>query len=42
MISPIISHTANITNLFGNWLNRIDKKTKSFIRVGVCVLVWGI
>jgi hypothetical protein len=33
---------SNITNLFGNWLNRIDKKTKERIRVGVCALVWTI
>jgi hypothetical protein len=32
----------NITNLFGNWLNGIDKKTKEQIRVGVCALVWTI
>jgi hypothetical protein len=29
----------NITNLFGDWLNRIDKKTKKLIGVGVCALV---
>jgi hypothetical protein len=32
----------NITNLFGNWLNRIDKKKKERIRVGVYPLVWTI
>jgi hypothetical protein len=32
----------NITNLFGNWLNGIDKKTKERIHVGVCALVWTI
>jgi hypothetical protein len=32
----------NITNLFGNWLNGIDKKTKEQIHVGVCALVWTI
>jgi hypothetical protein len=32
----------NITNLFGNWLNGIDKKTKERIRVGVCALIWTI
>jgi hypothetical protein len=32
----------NITNLFGNWLNGICKKTKEQIRVGVCALVWTI
>jgi hypothetical protein len=31
-----------ITNLFGNWLNGIDKKTKERIHVGVCALVWTI
>jgi hypothetical protein len=33
---------SNITNLFGNLLNGIDKKTKERIRVGVCALVWTI
>jgi hypothetical protein len=37
-----ISPPMNITNLFGNWLNRIDKKTKERIRVQVCPLVWTI
>jgi hypothetical protein len=30
----------NVKNLFGNWLNGIDKATKSRIRVG-CVLCYG-
>jgi hypothetical protein len=29
---------ANIKYLFGEWLNGCDKKTKTRIRVGVCVL----
>jgi hypothetical protein len=29
----------NVTNLFGNWLNGIDKQIKERIRVGVCALV---
>jgi hypothetical protein len=29
----------NITNLFGDWLNRVDKKIKEQIRVGVCAIV---
>jgi hypothetical protein len=33
---------ANVTNMFGNWLNGVDKKTKVRIRVGVCALVWAI
>jgi hypothetical protein len=32
----------NIKKLFGNWLNVIDKKTKTKIRVGVYALVWAI
>jgi hypothetical protein len=32
----------NITNLFGNCLNGIDKKTKERICVGFCALVWTI
>ena len=28
--------------MFGNWLNGIDKATKTCIRVGVCALVWAI
>jgi hypothetical protein len=32
----------NVTNLFGNWLNEIDKKMRDWIRVGVCVLAWEI
>jgi hypothetical protein len=32
----------NITNLFGNWLNEIDKKTKERIHAGVCALFWTI
>jgi hypothetical protein len=37
-IPPLI----NMTNLFGNWLNEIDKKIKEQNRVGVCALVWII
>jgi hypothetical protein len=32
----------NITNLFGNWLNRIDKKTMARILTGVYALLWTI
>jgi hypothetical protein len=32
----------NITYLFGNWLNGIDKKTEEEIRVEVYALVWTI
>jgi hypothetical protein len=37
-----ISPPTNVTNMFGNWLNGIDKKVKSQIRIGVCALVWTI
>jgi len=33
---------ANVTNMFGNWLNGVDQKAKTRIRVGVCALVWEI
>jgi hypothetical protein len=33
---------ANIKNLFGRWLNGIDKKIKERIRVGVCALIWAM
>jgi hypothetical protein len=32
----------NVTNLFGNWLNKINKKIKARISVGVRALVWTI
>jgi hypothetical protein len=32
--------TTNVTNVFSNWLNKIDMKIKARIHVGVCVLVW--
>jgi hypothetical protein len=37
-----ITPPTNITNLFGNWLNGIDKKTRAKIRIGVLALVWSI
>jgi hypothetical protein len=32
----------NITNMLGNWLNRMANKTKARIRISVCALVWAI
>jgi hypothetical protein len=32
----------NIKNLFGKWLNGIDKVVKERIRIGVCALLWAI
>ena len=37
-----ITPPANMTNLFGRWLNGIDKVTKSRIRMGVCAILWAI
>jgi hypothetical protein len=33
---------SNIKNLFGNWLNGIDKNTKARIHVGVYDLLWAM
>jgi hypothetical protein len=32
----------NITNMFGNWLNGVDKHDKARIRIGVSALCWSI
>ena len=32
----------NIKNLFGKWLNGVDKLVKVRIRIGVCALLWAI
>ena len=32
----------SIANLFGSWLNGIDKTTKARIRVGVAAILWAI
>jgi hypothetical protein len=33
---------ANVTNMFGNWLNGVDKRSKEQIRTGICALMWAI
>jgi hypothetical protein len=33
---------SNVTNMFGNWLNRVDKKSTAQIRVETCALVWSL
>jgi hypothetical protein len=30
---------ANVTNMFGNWLNGVQKQIKAQICVGVCALI---
>jgi hypothetical protein len=32
----------NIKNIYGQWLNGIDKKMKERICVGVCALIWAM
>jgi hypothetical protein len=32
----------NITNMLGNWLNRMPKDDKAIIRIGVSTLCWSI
>ena len=33
---------SNITNMFGNWLNGVNKKDKIYIRIGVSAICWSI
>ena len=33
---------SNVSNMFGNWLHGVEKKTKAQIRVGTCALVWSL
>jgi hypothetical protein len=37
-----IPSPANATNMFENWLNRVDKSSKVHIRTGICALMWAI
>jgi hypothetical protein len=32
----------SVTNIFGNWLNRIDNRFKKHIRVGAIAFIWSI
>jgi hypothetical protein len=38
----LVQQPANITYMFGNWLNGIDKDTKARIRMGVSAVCWAI
>jgi hypothetical protein len=33
---------SSITNVFGNWLNRIDNRFKKHIRVGAIAFIWSL
>ena len=37
-----ITHPTTVTNLFGKWLNDIEKNTKARIRIVVCAIIWVI
>jgi hypothetical protein len=33
---------SNVTNMFGNWLNGVNKKDKVYIRIGISEICWLI
>jgi hypothetical protein len=33
---------SNVTNMFGNWLNGVNKKDKEHIHIGVSAICWSI
>jgi hypothetical protein len=33
---------ANVTNMFGNWLNGVNKQDKARIRIGISAVCWSI
>ena len=37
-----IPSPTSVSNMFGNWLNGIDKMTKARIRIGVSAICWSI
>ena len=37
-----ITPPSSIANMFGHWQDRVDKKNKACIRIGVCVFLWDI
>ena len=37
-----IYQPTSIANMFGSWLNGIDRKTKARIRIGVAAFLWSI
>jgi hypothetical protein len=41
-LSYNIPPPSNVTNMFGNWLNGVDRQSKVFIRIGVSALCWSI
>ena len=37
-----IAPPSSVTNMFGHWLDGIDRKTKARIQIGTCAFVWAI
>ena len=37
-----ISPPTSVANMFGHWLDGIDKDTKARIRIGVCAFLWAV
>ena len=37
-----ISPPTSVANLFGHWLDGVDKLTKARIRIGTCAFLWAI
>ena len=37
-----IKPPSSIPNLFGSWLNGVDKKSKELIRIGTAAVLWAI
>ena len=37
-----ITPPSSVANLFGHWLNGVDKTTKARIRIGVCAFLWAV
>jgi hypothetical protein len=33
---------SNVTNMFGNWLNGVEKIDKAHIRIGISAICWSI
>jgi hypothetical protein len=41
-VASTLFQPSSITNVFGNWLNRIDNRFKKHIRVGVIAFIWSL
>src|SRR3954468_1027357 len=33
---------SSVANIFGNWLNGIDKKLKTILRIGALAVIWSL